>query len=280
MIPGQERGSNMADERNEKTLESFIHDPQSLYENPESIKDVDKQEIYSLEEALARLMVSGRMKNTDQTEEERVKEEEEAAFQADHVNQAEISTAAYELLVARKLMENPALPNRALPEALERVLKRDAELIQSGTKEKTPGAIIRLSKDGMDLIKSTLRGIAVLPQAFEGVRSAAAPVLEEPETIRERNPRLEMVERADDGLVLSYQIVREADESVMLHIRFLNKKPGTYRVNLLEDGRIMDSRNLAQNSDALSFQRIGTGRYDINIDGAQKHEFGFYIEAD
>lgn len=137
-------------------------------------------------------------------------------------------------------------------------------------KEKAPAIVVRLSRRGLSLVKSTLAGLELLPQEAVAVRSAAAPV----------TPRLEMNQVVGNGLELEYQVMQESDSEMRLVIRFKSHPEGAYRVDLREDDRLVASQMLPKNTNVVSFSRIGEGGYQVDIQGPVRHSFGLYVAAE
>lgn len=171
-----------------------------------------------------------------------------------------------ELMAVLRSMDSALLPTLAVPDVLRNVV---ANTLQK--RNETPSIVVRLSRRGLSLVKSTLAGMELAPQSAVAVRSAAtAPV----------TPRLDMTQVIGNGLALEYQVMQESDAEMMLVIRFRGRPEGTYRVDLREDDRIVASQMVQGNSDTASFTRIGEGGYQVDIAGPANHSFGLFVSAD
>ena len=170
-----------------------------------------------------------------------------------------------EVLTSLRLMDSRTMPNAPVPEVLRHVVANTLK-----KREHTPSIVVRLSRTGLSLVKSTLAGLELAPQTAVAVRSAAGAAL---------TPRLEMTQVLGNGLALEYQVMQESDAEMMLVIRFRGRPEGAYRVDLREEERLIASQMVRRGSDSVSFSRIGEGGYQVDIAGPANHTFGLYVAA-
>ncbi len=183
---------------------------------------------------------------------------------------AALPEGAQTILAAKRIMANPEIPSVPVPEVLKNIIAR------STTKEaaSVPGVVLRMTREGIDVIKSSLRGIVEIPQSFVAVRSAGAAA--------EQKPRVELQHSVQgySALRLEYQVVRESDKELMLSVRFVEKKAGSYRVKLTRDNRLVDSRVLAADQDSMNFSRLSSGFYELAVSGPIDYKLSILVEED
>lgn len=172
---------------------------------------------------------------------------------------------AIEALAAVKAMDRAIDGSKPVPEVLRSVMERTLQ-----SNKKAPSLVVSLSRRGLNLVKSTLAGLELQPQVAVAVRSTSAPV----------RPRLEMRQVTAGGLDLEYQVMQEADDEMLLVLRFRSMPDGIFRVDLREDERLVDSQTVKRGSNSVSFSRITEGGYQVDITGPVQHSFGLFVAAE
>lgn len=220
-----------------------------------------------LERAIGDYLTTARLEHSGTPE----VNEAELARLVDRFLAGESVPAAYangiiEIAAAIRLMDSSAVPNATVPDVLRHVV---ASTLTS--KKQTPSIVVRLSRKGLSLVKSTLAGLELAPQAAVAVRSAATA---------EVTPRLEMTQVVGNGLGLEYQVMQESNAEMMLVIRFLDRPQGVYRVDLRKEDRLVSSQMVKLNGDSVSFTRISGGGYQVDIAGPVNHSFGIFVSAE
>ncbi len=267
----------MSERRDRDITGEFIDNPGGLYAEPDQLDARERERLFELEEMMAACLTAGR-ENRLRAEANSLEDEGKSAYYADHPEQAlthpkfkALLPDMLEVMAARRIMDNPGLPAVALPRVLRDVVSRGFE---EGDDAPVPSVILGLAAQGIEVIKSTMRGIALQPQAFTYTRSAPTP------GVLEKQSRIELHQVFEDApdIQLEYQIMRESASELMLGIRFKGMRRGTYSVSLLRDKRVIASHNLSDSHNIVSFGRLAAGSYMIEIKGAFQYKFGVLID--
>ena len=255
---------------------SFLENPTEVYESPEKLSVDDKTELFEIEEALAQMLY---LKEAGQLPSNSAQAEADLAMFVDELGNtgmlAEDNTSRLveiqSVLAAKRLMENENIPSVPVPETLMKVLRTPEKAGKAETS--VPSIILRLTKESMEAVTSTLQGITQIPQVFEFTRSASAEVLE-------KNPRIELEQKLNgaDYLNIGYQIVRESSTQLMLVVRYKEELDSQVRVTLSQDGRIVDSKFLSPETKTVSFSRLPAGFYELEMKGALENRISIQID--
>lgn len=249
-------------------------------ESSGSQKTLDPVELMKLEEKVVSvryLQYLGEMKYRND-----ISENDLAALADNFENSGTMQERAglelYHLISIKKLMNNKEIPSLALPNVLSKIVG-DTLSASAGTRkleeDTVPALIVRLVGDGIRIIKSTLQGVSIQPEFYESTRNGVS-TLE-----YQNNSRADLYQSTKDGMILEYQIIKESLNEVMLNINFISKIPGSCRVNLEQDGRIVSSQMLYENEDRVSVNKLNVGDYTVKIQGpSTQYSFHFRVEND
>lgn len=244
-----------------------MEDPESLYESAPGFDHAERQELSRLEETMCGLLY---MQMNDQMREGPlpVELEEETAAYLDGRGEKPTQfdpAVGQQLWNAREIMENRNIPSCPLPAALRNVMEKT---LAEDRNAAVPGAIIRLKKSGMEVIKSAFQNVFQEDVLLEATRSVSEL----------QTPRIGLQHR--DILKTEYQIIRENQDSVMLNLNLPEDIPGRLRIDLLQNDSVIDSRTLKEDERALNFIHLGVGNYDIVIKAKDTYRFGFVIDSE
>jgi hypothetical protein len=171
-----------------------------------------------------------------------------------------------------------ATEDKKVPQALMNLIEYDYKKSKESGKqsETVPAMVIRIAQGGLEIVKSTLQGFTVQEVTAVSMRSAAA--LAQPP----RNTRIQLeqtISSSEDPRII-YNLIQETRESITLSISILNN-PGKSRIDLKQDGQIMDSVNV-QNAETTSanFSHLSPGFYEVDIRGALNRSFGILIQSE
>lgn len=270
-------------------IDAFFTDPDSLYEGASGLDPDTRKALYSLEEFFVGLLQgqhaeSLREKGSVPPEMElaewveRLEAEGEATGETYHEflsRYPDAFQAIQQILDAKKVMMDGH--RKPVPPLLMEVVRRSETLpfLRKETPAAIPAIVLGLARDGLRMIKSTLQGMAYIPQAVVATRAASPSLMEK------GKPRLELRQSLGSASDphLRYEILRESDREIMLTLHFENKI-GPYRVSLKQEGRILDSRIVGKSEESLQFSRLTPGDYTVEIRGGLDHEFGIMIRED
>ena len=277
----------MSEHNGQALTRRFIENSTSLYEGHLNLTPLEREELFSLEERFSELFYQ---QNLDASLKFQAGEEEELALAIDNnssdaggLDLAVYGRAVQNVISAGKLMSNPSLPNRPVPETLFRIATGAPEDAPEREPVSTPSLILKMTKNSIELVKSSFQGITQVPQTFAFTRSSiSAATMSADLASAEKRPRIELKQlvRGKNNLKLEYQLVRESIDELLLIIGFKVKSPGLYRVNLLQENRIIDSKQLLERENSISFGKLSVGYYHIEIKGPVYNRFSVLIEND
>lgn len=260
----------MSEEEKAEFTKIFIEDPYIIYDSPETLSGEQKADLFRLEESFAKLLY---LQNRESIKKSKSKfSEEDIAHIVDCVGSegeglTELISEVQQICSAVRIMGNKAIQNVPVPEVLLNLIETSKS---KKKKENIPAVILQFTADSIDIIKSTLKGVYHVPHTFAHTRAASA-------ASAEKSSRVELQQNVSDELKLEYQIVRESVSELMVSMRFVKKPTGRYRINLLQDERIIASQMLSENEDSVAFSRLSVGSYVIDIDGPIEHQFSILI---
>ena len=151
--------------------EKFLFHPDELYENPDTLDEASVRELMELEEMVVTFVhnePSGKVSEEEgfALEMDRLLDKEDHGFSSEHC------TALQQVLKAVELMDKQDLPTKKLPPVLRGIVDRDLENLSK--EKRVPSIILQLAENGLNVIKSSLQGLVLLPEISPEMRSGAA----------------------------------------------------------------------------------------------------------
>ncbi|MCB1138339.1 MAG: hypothetical protein KDK23_06255 [Leptospiraceae bacterium] len=156
----------------------------------------------------------------------------------------------------------------AVPEALLASVNRalDAERTQ------TEGIVVRLLRNGMELIQGTLEGASLELAPLVATRRAGAA---EADLINPTGSRIDLKMPVARGQ-MHCSILQTSASEAMVSLSLKNLA-GSYQLSLKKDGRLIGSHSGVKSDRGVQFDRIGPGRYTVELKGATSAEIPFSI---
>ena len=183
----------------------------------------------------------------------------------------------YQTISDEKMMSDKNIPAYAVPETLLDVMRKS--LLKTVERKETnkqtiPALIVELSRNSLEVIKSTWDGFSRISLPAVVVRSSAVSDKDLFTLNQEKTTplyhRIFLSQSIERDKSLEYQLMRDHEDSLMLLVRL----PYGYRDTSAvlyqgkgEETRIIDSCRLNAEDTSLNFSKIGIGEYTLTFSG-------------
>lgn len=271
----------MKQPENNDPYAKIFQDPESFYQSLESVDPIQKKALMQIEEALVHFQVYTALENSP--EQAIGYSEVEIASIVDRVKNDEISTdelmgiiekepallATFaQVIKAMAVMEKGKM--RRVPGALLNAIK-----IQKGSLQRIPSMIVRITSDGLHITRSILQGIAAAGDQATPTRGSATE-----ELTGEKMNRSEFYQKIEglENFNLRYEVIKESENTITLAVVFEGEVID-YRINLRQDGRIVDAKVIPRNEKQVSFDHLYPGTYELEMNGEKSFLTTFVIEG-
>ena len=155
-----------------------------------------------------------------------------------------------------------------VPEALLASVNRALD----GERPRTEGIVVKLLRNGMELIQGTLEGASLELAPLVATRRAGAA---EAEVVNPTGSRIDLKMPVGRGQ-MHCSILQTSASEAMVSLSLKNLA-GSYQLSLKKEGRLIGSHSRVKSDRAVQFDRIGPGRYTVELKGATSAEIPFSI---
>ena len=243
-------------------IQEYMENPEEVYDKLSSMDEQSRNAVYFIEEIFTWMKLSGINEVSDeQYIAELVDKIRSGEFRGD-LELKDIE-AIQDVIISIEKMSNDV--KREVPEVLMSVIDRTLKVTD---KKQIPSFIVRLTADGIKTIMSGINGMSLVPVTNPVMRSQA--------TLNKESDNIQ-IEQLVDGNKISYNILKESDDDIMLAMNFPDKI-GRCRILLKDNERILYTENLNDGENSVGFRKLKPGYYDISITGFINHSFGILVD--
>jgi len=241
-------------------IRTYLNNPEEM-ESRDHFTAEEKARLFKIEEFFVRIKFEDwGLQALDHEEEiaELIDSLIVGSSRTDHVKDA--SGAVQQILTALTTMD-PSRRN-PLPRSLQKVIENDFR-----SEESIPSIIVRLTAEGMKVLKSTIEGIELYPEPIPAVRSAAS-----------QDAAVRVVQEID-GMPIESRIHSGGSGNMTFELIF-PEKTGNWRVTLKNGERLVSSEIVSNEEHRVEFPCLSEGEYTVELSGLVNHQFYIYLEND